>query len=203
MPDKPIIITKSKLLAVEGKDEENFFITLLDKINITDVQVQNYGGKNKVNSILPAIIRTSGFSQIKKLAIICDADNSADDNFRRIQLVLKKEHLPAPSTRNMFVHTDIIDVGIYIIPGTDNGMLEDLCLRTVHEDPAMRCVEMFYTCARKLDPPPSNPAKAKAQAFLAAMPEIVYSVGVGAQKGYWDFDSPHMDNLKTFLKKFI
>lgn len=48
----------------------------------------------------------------------------------------------------------------------------------------------------------NNLAKAKAQAFLAAMHmhNIVNSVGVAAQKHYWDFDSEVLKDIKTFLK---
>ncbi len=47
----------------------------------------------------------------------------------------------------------------------------------------------------------NNLAKAKAQAFLAAMQmhNIVNSVGVAAQKHYWDFDS---EVLKDITFKF-
>ena len=50
-----------------------------------------------------------------------------------------------------------------------------------------------------MENPPNNIAKAKAQVFLAAMPELVKSVGVGAQKGYWDFNSEELTDLKSFI----
>jgi hypothetical protein len=40
----------------------------------------------------------------------------------------------------------------------------------------------------------------KAQAFLAAQTDFVDSVGLGAQKRYWNFDSPALDELKHFLE---
>ena len=82
------------------------------------------------------------------------------------------------------------------------GMLEDLCLRTVKDHPALKCAEAFIECALKLNYPPKNIAKAKAQAFLAVMPEIVSSVGIGAEKDYWDFGSDELKNLKIFLNDF-
>jgi len=35
--------------------------------------------------------------------------------------------------------------------------------------------------------------------FLAAMPEIASSVGIGAQKGYWNFDSEELNGLRSFI----
>ena len=81
-------------------------------------------------------------------------------------------------------------IGIFIMSGnSDTGMLEDLCLKTVGEHPAIECVNTFIDCASGLNNPPKIMSKAKAQAFLTAMPKIANSVGVGAQKGYWNLDS--------------
>jgi hypothetical protein len=35
--------------------------------------------------------------------------------------------------------------------------------------------------------------------FLAAQPEVVDCVGLGAQKDYWNLDSPVLSELKDFL----
>ncbi|MFH0822915.1 MAG: hypothetical protein V2B18_09205 [Pseudomonadota bacterium] len=68
------------------------------------------------------------------------------------------------------------------------------------DHPAMECVDSFMQCIMALDESPKNPAKAKAQAFLAVMPHLVKSVGIGALRGYWDLDSPELDDLKAFLE---
>ena len=88
------------------------------------------------------------------------------------------------------------------MPGdSDKGMLENLCLKTVKEHPAMNCVNAFISCASSLEDPLSNIPKASAQAFLAAMPRIVNSVGLGAQRNYWGFASNELTSLKSFLKQ--
>jgi hypothetical protein len=88
------------------------------------------------------------------------------------------------------------------MPGSnETGMLEDLCLRTVAAHRAMACVMEFEDCVGHLTPRPKVLIKAKAQVFLAAMSEIVNSVGLGAQNGYWNFNSTELDELKTFLKE--
>jgi len=85
-------------------------------------------------------------------------------------------------------------------------MLEDLCLKTVENYKAMTCVNEYTSCISALESIPKNIPKAKvqvfkAQVFLAAQPEIVDSVGLGAQKKYWDFESSALDELKKFLIK--
>ncbi len=83
----------------------------------------------------------------------------------------------------------------------ENGMLEDLCLRTQAEHPVMYCVESLIHCVALIDDikQPKNLAKAKSQAFLSVMPEIVNSVGLAAKKGYWNLDHDCLFNLNQFL----
>ena len=193
------IIHQKKVLAVEGKDEVNFFNALLEYVGITNFEVYEVGGKQQFRDKLPALVRMSGFSDVEVLAIIRDADNNAEAAFQSIKDILKKEKLKAPNQVNQFSDGSP-KIGIFIMPGnSDTGMLEDLCLKTVEHHASMHCVEPFINCISELETPPNNIAKAKAQAFLATMPELVKSVGIGAQKGYWNFNSEELTDLKSFI----
>lgn len=193
------IICQKKVLAVEGKDEVNFFDALLRYVGVTDFKTYDVAGKSQFKNKLPALIKTSGFSEVEVFAVIRDADEDATASFISIKNILKKEGLKPPTQMNRFSDGEPI-VGIFIMPGnSDKGMLEDLCLRTVKNHPAMECVNIFSDCISKLENPPNNLTKSKAQAFLAAMPEIVSSVGIGTRKGYWDFDSKELTELISFI----
>lgn len=195
----PEVITKTKLLAVEGKDELNFFDAFLDHLGITAFEIREVGGKNRFKEKLPALVKQDSFSNVQFLAIIRDANDDATATFRSIVDILRKEGLTPPPQTNQFSNATP-RIGIFIMPGnSDQGMLEHLCLQTVETHPAMRCVLPFNECVSSLQNPPSILIKSKALAFLAAMPEYVNSVGLGAQKGYWNFDSNKLDNLKLFL----
>ena len=195
------IISSNKVLAVEGKDEAIFFDALLQYVGISDVDIQSVGGKRQFKNKLPALVRMSGFSEVDILAVVRDADNDANAAFQSIREILRKEKLEPPNRPNQFSQGRPL-VGIYIMPGnSDTGMLEDLCLKTVKNHPAMKCVVDFVNCVKKLDDPPNNITKAKAQVFLAAMPQIAREVGIGAQKGYWNFDADELDDLRTFINK--
>jgi hypothetical protein len=207
--DAPSPIKSKKVLAVEGQDEENFFDALLQYIDITDFDIRRVGGKDQFKNKLPQLKSTSGFynadgsSFVTHLAIV--RDRNSDDAFESIVGILKKEGFTHPKKHGQF-SKGVPKVGIFIMPGeTIKGtMLEDLCLRSVENHPAMKCVNEFATCVSTLKTVPKNISKAKvqvfkAQAFLAAQPEVVDSVGLGGQKKYWDFDSPALDELKRFL----
>jgi hypothetical protein len=195
-------IQHSRVLAVEGEDEVHFFNCLLGFLGQDDFEVISVGGKVQFNDKFPALVRRTGFEKVKKLAIIRDADDSAENAFESIKNILLRQNITPPKRPNQF-STEEPRVGIFIMPGDfEKGMLEDLCLRTVKNNPAMKCVEVFVDCALRLESPPKNIAKSKAQAFLATMPDIVGSVGIGAEKHYWDFNSDELKNLKDFLSDF-
>jgi hypothetical protein len=197
------IIQRSRIIAVEGKDEVHFFTCLLDFLGQDDYEVFDVGGTVQFNDKFPALVRRSGFAQVKKLAIIRDAEDNAENAFRSIKNILLRENISPPERPCQF-SIGKPNVGIFIMPGDfKNGMLEDLCMRTIKDHPAVKCVEAFIGCTQQLENPPRNIAKAKAQAFLAAMPEIVNSVGLGAEKRYWDFNSDELKNLKNFLNEFF
>lgn len=192
-------VVSEKVLAVEGKDEVNFFSAFLDHIEVLNVRVEEVGGKNQFKNKIPALIKSSEFSEMKVLAVVRDADEDANAAFDSTRIVLEREGLKPPEEMNSFSEGDP-RVGVFIMPGDfDFGMLEDLCLKTVKNHPAMECVNVWIDCISQLKEKPRNMAKAKAQVFLAAMPEIVSSVGIGAQKGYWNFDSEELEALRSFI----
>lgn len=198
----PIIY--KKIIAVEGPDDDNFFDTLLRRMNIKDYDIRFVGGKDEFKNKLSALKNVSGFVDadgspfVTHLAII--RDENGDNAFESVTNILKKEGFTPPKKHGLFSNGNP-KIGIFIMPGTTvkGTMLEDLCLKTVENHPAMKCVNEFASCVSALEPKPKNIAKAKAQTFLAAQPEIANSVGVGAQKSYWDFESPAIEELKQFL----
>ncbi len=211
LDDAPKPIKSRKVLAVEGKDEENFFDALLRHMNITDFDIREVGGKGQFRKKLPALVDARGFfladgsSFVTHLAIIRDKDE--DKAFESIATIVGNTRLTPPTKPSEFFNGNP-KVGIFIMPGEtiDGTMLEDLCLKTIENHNAMTCVNEFASCISALEPTPKNIPKAKvqvfkAQVFLAAQPEIVDSVGLGAQKKYWDFESSALDELKKFFIK--
>lgn len=196
---KPEPIREKKVLAVEGKDEVNFFEALLKHLGIVDFETRDVGGKDKFKKKLPGLVKTRGFLDVEVLVVVRDADNDPDAAFDSVRDVLRSQKLEPPDRMNQFSDGNP-RIGVFIMPGnSDTGMLEDLCLKTVEKHPAMECVNAFIDCASGLNNPPKIVAKAKAQVFLAAMPKIANSVGVGAQKGYWNFNSDELNDLRSFM----
>lgn len=198
-------IKNQKLLLVEGKDEEVFFKILLERKKIGGIQIMPSGGKQKFQKHLPALRKTPGFDKIISLAVIHDADESADKAFQSIQSALNNNELKSPDKIGKFVSSSP-KVGVFIIPdGKSKGNLESLCLSTVKSND-IKCIDSFMDCIKQNSNNssynfPKNIYKARCRAFLSSMEEDTPSLGVAAQKAYWDFDSEKLNCLLSFLKQ--
>lgn len=200
---RKVTIKQEKIIFVEGKDDKKLIYRFLDKLNISDCQVEAVEGKLNFNKTLPEISKLPGFRTIKKLGIIRDADNNANSALTSVHdIVKRKMNLTPPSQKNSFGKGNPI-VGIFIITAEHNkGMLEDLCLGSQETNPAMKCIKEYEKCIKKLKQKPKNISKAKCLAYLGAMKEPVNNIGDAAMKGYWDFDSQSFKDLANFLLGF-
>ena len=198
-------IKKPKLLLVEGQDEENFFEEFLKHLKIPDIQVIESKGKEQLKAMFPGIVNIPGISKLKALALIQDADKNAKDTFKSLCSTLKKQDLTSPTRIGDFTK-DKPKIGIFTMPdGKSPGSLETLFLSTVKSEPITTCVNSFMECiqnsnSNKYNKPPKNKDKAQTRAFLSAMEEDTYSLGVAAKKSYWPFDSDKLKPLSQFLQ---
>jgi len=197
-------ITKKNLLAVEGNDEVIFFNELLRHMGMDEsVEVFEVGGKDRFKKKIPVLLRTPGAGNLQAIAIIRDADDSFENAFKSVQGVLKQNLLPAPKNPGEFTQGNP-KVGVFILPDNFSpGMLENICLETVKNAEEMECVDRFIDCTRGLKklPVEKDIPKARVQTFLAIKPDVPNSIGRGAQKRHWNFDSPGLYPLKNFLSQ--
>ncbi len=202
-PEKP------DLLAVEGKDEVSFFEALFDHMGITGIQIMDMGGKDRFRGMAQLIFQASDFDMVRRIGLVRDAEsNKAEAAFRSICGVLKANGLHSPANAGEIERQSGRAVGIFIMPDNhSNGMLEDLCLQSVKQNPSFQCVDSFFDClskkAQARDWPVSHPSKALVLAYLSTRAEICNSLGIAARKGYWDFSHPCFANIKAFLQELF
>ena len=216
--DRQPRISDPYLLAVEGKDEENFFQKLLAVHGIDRVAIRRYAEhRGTVRHKLEGLLRFPGFDEnVKAYAVVHDADRNAHDTLTSVQNALKDLGAPCPNASGVFASDSLRKVGILILPpDAESGCLEDVCLGTVMEHPVMPCVDAFMEClassceakpgAADRDAGraffPKHESKARAQAFMAGLYESPHEVGRAAQKGYWPFDAPGIEPIVRFLKE--
>jgi len=203
--DKNFRINRSKLLAVEGKDECNFFDSFFEHLGFSGIQTVNIGGKNKFRTEFPLLYGLEGFHQITHLGFVRDAEmHPAQSAFDSVCGILKEYQLPYPVKINSILHDSTKSVGIFIMPDNQGtGMLENLCLESITEMPVQSCLNSFIDCFQrnqtKEEKEVFNEPKARVQAYLATRSPIANSLGMGAQKKYWNFDHYCFDGIRQFL----
>jgi hypothetical protein len=202
-------IEKPKLLIVEGRDEELCFeAALRDHLGLTDIQVLGIGGKTQLTRNLKALIADPDFGSVASLAVIRDADetasgatmSSAAQSLQSVCGSLRHVNLSCPAAHGRFADGPP-RVGVFIVKnGSDDGMLETLCLHSVSTRPEFPCVDAYFQCLQRHQIVPSNLNKAQAHAWLASRPEPDKRVGEAAQAGYWPWDSQAFNELWAFVR---
>lgn len=199
---KPTQISRSKQLLVEGRDAEAFFYPFLEAMDITDVEIQNYGGINDLSSFLKQFVLNSQYKRlpVTSIGIIRDAEQSAEGAFRSVCSALEGANHSKPTAPSS-PSEGFPKACVYILPDENSqGMIETLLLRALVDDPVFECVDRYLECViRTTDNEPKPIDKAKFLAFLASKPNIKPLTGYAARAGYLNFESPVYDSLREFV----
>ncbi len=192
-------ITEAKIIGVEGKDEINFFRALFNYLNIRDIQLIDFGGKDNFNNRIEQIVKLENFNNVSHLGLIRDADNDSEAAFKSVKNSLKKVNLPTPDNNQCFSSKGVPKTGIFIMPGDNKtGMLEDLCIETIDNN-TNECIKNLIECVEEK---PDKIEKSIIQIYLAVKNPIVNSLGLGALKGHINFDDNRMEAIKEFVLEF-
>jgi hypothetical protein len=202
-------ITSKSVLLVEGNDEKGFFEALAKHMKLEigrDIELRLVYGKGNYRDQFQAFLNDPGFPYVEAYGIVRDADNSAQNAVKSIQDMLKKAGQPCPTNHALFAYDayNRLKTGIFIMPGnTNTGMLEDLCLQSVQDHPIMPFVDEYIKNVKQQmqADAPKNERKARMQTFLAGMKDTIPYLGVAAGKGYWDFTSTALYDLRTFISE--
>ena len=213
----PRQITSEVQLLVEGADVEGFcegvrqhLVRLRQRIDhrnpdpvqtaLEGIQIQNFGGVTQLGEFLKGFVKMSDFSGVTSVGIIRDAEGKAADAFKSVQGCLKDARLDVPRmTRERVGERPAITV--MVLPGDNQaGMLETLLCETFRDEGVCTCIDTFFKCVEEVQREAVHrPYKARARAYLATKQDPHLSIGVAAQRGYWNLDHPALQPLCEFL----
>jgi hypothetical protein len=200
-------IEKENVLAVEGKDECNFFKALLEYEKLESVQIIDIGGKDKFKIEFPLFAQSENFyNKLKRIGFVRDAeDKEAISAFQSICSVLKACELPVPEKQKVIVNDKNIKLGVFIMPNNEQkGMLEDLCIQSVKNDTLTKYVDNFVDSYKaNITDKQYNFSKAYVLAFLSTRVPIVNALGLAALNKVWDFNNSCFDEIKLFLRELF
>lgn len=196
----PLELDKPKLLIGEGKDEVQIFGALLSHLGINDVNVEDYGGKNKLPGYLDVLRLRPGFADLQSLGVTRDADTDALGAFASISNYLSQRGFVAPVSSGN-IEAGMPRVGIIVLPdGRRPGMLEDLVLEALRLDSLTECIDRYFECVGAAKGSSLKEiSKARVHAWLAAQDPPDMRLGIAAQRGLIPWDNPSFDQLRDFL----
>lgn len=189
-------------LLVEGNDQRNFFEVLVKHLSLRDIQIHDFGGVTELGGFLRAFVDMPNFSVVRSIGIVRDAEKSATSASQSIQSSLANAGLLLPYNPAGGPGT-ALTVKTLILPGGNRqGMLETLLLESIAEAPVDQCIDDFFDCVQASAGMSVNRTdKARARAYILTKPEPHVSVGVAAQKGYWDLGHSVFSHVRSFLQQ--
>lgn len=151
---------KTRLLLVEGKVDQEFFIQVGKQVGAnTDtwsLHIIQFGGRHKLRESLLQLANPDQMEQIQKIGIVRDADFNTNA-LQSVQDALR--YANAHGDFNFDIPSGVLtptsgepSVAILILPAVEReGMLEDLIMDAFREDPVNVCVDVFFNCLRESD----------------------------------------------------
>lgn len=199
-------IDQPKQLLVEGQDDLRIFCELAKRMDISDIQINSYGGYPKLRPYLKTFVALPGFQSVSSLAVVTDANSNRTDREKGIRDALYSAlNLTAPSSPlEMKSHGCLSLVYLVVPPDSETGMMEDVCLASISTDPAIDCVDAYFECVRSTSLPGPNEtqtSKARVHAFLASREHPGLRLGEAAESGIWQLDAEAFSPLKELLSK--
>lgn len=216
---------KSHLLLVEGKDDKEFFIRLGCHLRFdesTPIHIEKYCGVDNLGKFLRGLLTHPNFAQLRRIGIVRDAD-FGDDAFQSVKDTIinaikgKSRRIGIP--KRVMELSDGSPAAIVLVLPADGreGMLEDLIMDVLHDDPVTACVETFFDCVNEsvaniLD---HKLSKAKLRAFVTGKNVCENVDGDDSEKLYltdvyrmswWKpefWDHPAFDEAKAFITQFL
>ncbi len=216
---------KTRLLLVEGKEDQEFFIRLGTQLTSTDdwpLHIAQYGGKSELADFLIALTRLANFSQLAIIGIVRDADFNTNA-LQSVQSALEEAN--AESERNLPIPQDVMAITpgnpsiiVLILPSEEReGMLEDLLFDVLREDPVAKCVGKYFDCLDEAGVAivQERLSKARLRTFISGKNVGSESQGDDVDRQYLSdvfhmswwlpnfWDHPTFNDAKAFLRQLL
>ena len=185
--------TSPNLLLVEGPDDFHFFRFLRPR---DDVQIHVYEGKDQLRLELQTISAVEGYDQIKRIAIVRDADgdpNAATQSVLTQWSLALGETIPHVASDQWFADSQGRQWSIWIMPEPSmEGDLESLLWQAVDASDHRDCVDDLMNCLDICDPVPfGSKTKARLYSWLSTQREPLKELHVAFKSGRSLFDPTH------------
>jgi len=205
------------LILCEGKDDEQFISCFLNSdvfsdTDVTDIQVEQVRGVNNLRSTVLVLKNADGFSQLRSLLIVRDADENIGGARDSVKGIFKKADLPIPSSEHQWNDNGTLKTGFLLMPSCSSksqiGALDDLCWDIISDKhgPLIRNDVVGFIDSLEYSGKRTFIHKSKALLhtyFSATEGLIASSIGRASESGAFDWHSEKLNSLRDFLKSMV
>jgi len=216
---------KTRLLLVEGRDDKEFFIQLgahLGFDDTTPIHILEYGGRDGLALRLFQLTQLQAFASVSVIGVVRDADYKTDA-LQSIQDAIRTCNRNGPI--ELSIPQSALEptrgqpaMSALLLPSTGReGMLEDMVLDALSDDPVFACVDEFFECLQRSDISVAKHRlpKAKARVFISGKNAAVSAAGDDINRQYlsdiyrmswWKpelWDHPAFNDAKAFLAQLL
>lgn len=216
---KPIAIGEGTrhLILCEGSDDEQFIYCYLHSsafinYDVKDVQLMQTSGKDNLRPRMKSLRNQENFSQLRSLLVIRDTDNSIRSAQDSVKGAFQAINLPVPEAEHKWNSSGPVKTGFVLLPSCGNksqtGALEDLCWKTLTtkhgpsiREEVSRFIESLEQSGKRTY---SHRNKALIHTYFSATDDLIAaSIGRAAEAGAFDWLSPELNSLHSFLISMV
>lgn len=212
------------LVLCEGKEDRLVFEKVASIAGLKGMAFEDYGGKDNLRNELTRIKDRPEFTrkQFRIIAVTRDADDSHDRAWQSLCGSIRAGfgielsqpgsmvQLPDPD----YVSDPKVSVTAWVLPGDGSpGMIESLCLQSVSDRPAYRCLSDYAQCLEALLPEEAGALessglhpKARFHAWVVSQTDFKdkdYNISTAVEEDRLEWNHPAFDGLRTFLRGLI
>lgn len=210
-----IEITHPHLIISEGADAKYFMIWFINSNELRyqprfsqDIQVEDFGGITDLGDYLSMLKEVKGFSKLRSLLIVRDAERDASTAVSNIRSALSANSLATPNAPCEWVR-GAPSVGFMLFPSCSstptNGTLEDLCLEIVKTDDVINNVDRFIEELKGAGKRTfTRVHKSKLHTYLSVTePYVSLKIGEAGKAGAFDWSHEKMQRVAGFIKEIF
>jgi hypothetical protein len=192
-----------KLVICEGADDESVLEGICNASGIDGLMIENCKGRHNLERFVSELRIRPEFTrqEVESVAIIIDAEINSEASWQKVRNAVQLGFaLPLPAPGEFAGQRPRI--GGFVVSGAEGrGMIEDLCLAAVSDQPGYPCLQEYFKCLSERTDKKEYRSKAKFRAWMASQTEYESHVGLAARHGFIPWERPAFASLREFLTK--
>ncbi len=137
-----------KVVICEGKDDMAVIQGLVGHSQIGDLQLEQCGGRDNLGRYLTELPKRPDFArgEVETLAVVIDAESDGQAAWSKLTAAVSQGFGVTLTDQELFIGERPKIAGFIVSRNSGRGMIEDLCLQAVSDQPGYACLELYFEC---------------------------------------------------------